>query len=46
MKKIIIKFADESEAKNDNNLNDIPADDGHQMSQAEIDALIAKLMNQ
>ncbi len=40
-----IYFA-ESEEEKQNASTEIPEDDGHQMSQSEIDDLIAKLLNQ
>lgn len=41
-----IYFKDDVELENENVTGDIPPDDGHQMSQAEIDNLIAALLNQ
>lgn len=38
-------FVDSPEEKKDNLSADIPEDDGHQMSQSEIDNLIAMLLN-
>lgn len=42
-RKIYLK---DDEEKNENVPADIPPDDGHQMSQSEIDNLIAQLLNQ
>ena len=41
-----VRFNDNPEPEKKNENSDIPADDGHQMSQNEIDDLIAKLLNQ
>ena len=46
MKNSNIYFKEDTQTKEDNVINEIPPDDGHQMCQSEIDNLIALLLNQ
>lgn len=46
MRRLGIYFNDDEESKKESVPVGIPADDGHQMSQSEIDNLIAQLLNQ
>ena len=45
MKCMRMNLKDETQIKEESGINEIPPDDGHQMSQTEIDNLIALLLN-
>ena len=46
IRRYLMSSEDTKEQSNSGASVDIPEDDGHQMSQSEIDDLIAKLLNQ